>query len=443
MNTEFRRMVDESEDAYIYRICAMKDQQGIIDSWYDVRDILNESLMKNYTESAYRKKYQYFKKIFNANMDMLADSEAILTDIKESQRQLEFEKVKLRDERVALNKSYRDISRNDDMLRLLEDKISEISTKRYGVPETLTTSNKTLVNTNNSTLFVCLSDLHIGAENSNNFGAFNTEIAKKRLDKYLGEISKIRQRHRPSHCVVALMGDLINSNIHQTIRVTNRENVVEQIIEVSNMISDFIFGLSIYFDDLRVCDVPGNHTRLGKKDESLRDERLDDLIPWYLKASLKFQKNIKFVDEKYDPTIASVTISGKEYWIVHGDFDSFSKQGITDLVMLIGHIPEGIFFGHRHTCSYDDISGVKIIRSGSLSSPSDDYCISKRIKGHASQMVCICDRDGIQTLYPVDLEDKRTYTPSEISTFPIEQATKYTNFAKFAEVNIPSNTTTG
>jgi len=73
-------------------------------------------------------------------------------------------------------------------------------------------------------------------------------------------------------------------------------------------------------------------------------------------------------------------------------------------VMMLGYKPTAIFYGHLHRCSYDDISGVKIIRSGSFCGTVDDYTISKRLSGKASQMVCVLDHTGVTTCYPIDLQ---------------------------------------
>ena len=62
--TKYKRMVDETDEELIFRICRDKD---IIGTWNDVKDILNELLNADYGESTYRKKYQAFEKMFNAN----------------------------------------------------------------------------------------------------------------------------------------------------------------------------------------------------------------------------------------------------------------------------------------------------------------------------------------------------------------------------------------
>ena len=72
--------------------------------------------------------------------------------------------------------------------------------------------------------------------------------------------------------------------------------------------------------------------------------------------------------------------------------------------MFIGHGPSGVFCGHLHHCSYDDINDVKMIRSGSFAGTCDNYTVQKRLYSKPSQMVCVANKDGIQTMYPVVLD---------------------------------------
>ena len=74
------------------------------------------------------------------------------------------------------------------------------------------------------------------------------------------------------------------------------------------------------------------------------------------------------------------------------------------LSLTLPYIFSAILYGHLHRCSYDDISGVKIIRSGSFSGTTDDYTISKRLSGSPSQMVCIVNGDGVEACYPITLK---------------------------------------
>lgn len=311
-------------------------------------------------------------------------------------REIRREKQKLFDERAAFNKSNRDIARLQQDLDYLESLIKDTQYKPFEVIER-EDSDKDLI--------VMLSDLHIGLDVKSNFGEYNSKIAEKMLAKYLSEIKFAINRNRVQNVYVLLIGDLINGNIHPTVQLQNRENVVQQIQKASEMISEFLYSIAQICNKLYVNSVGGNHSRLSKKDEVLRDERLDDMIIWYLKAKLQNIVNIIFAeDENIDVTIAKNTIRGKVYYTVHGDYDSYSESGINKLVMMTKEIPHAVLMGHLHHNSYDDINDIKIVRSGSFAGTGDDYTISKRITGSPSQVMLVVSSDGIENFIPVNLK---------------------------------------
>ena len=64
----FKRLEGETEEQLIYRVASQKD---LIGTWQNVADILNDILGYAYSESAYRKKYQAFQKLMQANESKL------------------------------------------------------------------------------------------------------------------------------------------------------------------------------------------------------------------------------------------------------------------------------------------------------------------------------------------------------------------------------------
>ena len=256
----------------------------------------------------------------------------------------------------------------------------------------------------NKDMIICISDFHLGEDVTSEFGSYDSEIAADRLQRYFEEIQKVQELHGAENAYVILLGDLISGKIRTTIALENRENVVEQVQVAAELLSGFLYQLSGKFKTVYVNGVAGNHSRVGFKDEVLRDERLDNLIPWYMKAALNHIWNIKFMDNKnIDPTIGTMEIRNKKYVAVHGCMDKFDEKGISKLVLMLGYKPEAIFFGHLHHNSYDDIADIKIIRSGSFSGTGNNYCISKRLYGQPGQMVAIIDDSGIFALYPISL----------------------------------------
>lgn len=319
-------------------------------------------------------------------------------EIQLAKRELEAAKVQFRDERAAWNRQNTIDARVNQKLDYLETVLKE-SGERIYIPSPV----EVCVGSSDNDLLVILSDLHIGAAFSSEWGEYNSDIATRRLNQYIREIVKIAERHNSENCFVSIQGDLISGNIHKSIQVTNRENVIDQIKIAANLITDFCFELSNYFKKVTITNVSGNHSRIDKKEDALHSERLDDLIGWIVKNSLSHINKITFKENNLDIGIASIDIRGKEYIAVHGDYDSYSSSGVSNLCMMIHRIPYAILYGHLHHCSVDEVNGVKMVRGGSLAGSGDTFTIEKRLSGKPSQMVCVCSSAGIEAYYPVEL----------------------------------------
>lgn len=339
----------------------------------------------------------FVSEYFKSKEAINKDDDSYLAEIRAEKQELRKERQKLFDERTGLNKLLREQARCENDLEYLEKLVKERSfncLKPHTIQQTESDND----------LFICVSDFHLGLSSNNYFGKYDSDIAAERLSNYLNRILEIQKLHNSENAYIGFLGDLINGEIHFTTQLENRESLTVQVQKCAELLSSFIYEISKHFKNVYVNGVAGNHSRTSYKDQVLRGNRLDNLIPWYMKAALKHIDNITFVDdENYDDTIGKVTIRGNQYLLVHGDWDSFNQAGVSKLVMMIGYKPTAIFYGHLHKCSYDDIFGVKIIRSGSFSGTGDDYCVSKRIFGNASQMVVVLNNTGVKACYPIEL----------------------------------------
>lgn len=390
---KFERLQDETDEELIYRICSQKD---IIGTWSDVASIINRLTGNDFGESTYRKKFQSFQKMLNANQSKFTDSDEQLKELEFQKRELEREKIKFRDERNAWQKQNYIDARVEQKLDLLEDELLSQGKVNFELHDNVN------IHSDND-IFVILSDLHIGQAFSSPWGEYNSDIAKERLGRLLSEIIQIRKIHNSENCYISLQGDIISGNIHKSIQVTNRENVIQQIKLATELISSFCYELSKHFTNVFMSTVAGNHSRLDKKEEALHDERLDDLISWSVDLSLSHIENFHMIKNNYDNGISVLDIRGKLYIGVHGDYDTYNKSGVSNLCMYLGFVPYGITFGHLHTCAVDEANGVKMIRGGSLSGSGDSYTIEKRLSGKPSQMVCVCNEKGVVCYYPIEL----------------------------------------
>ena len=397
-----QRQSNENEEKYLWRLGQAKDAGTLELDWSEIADLMNKEFREDETEyrkeSAYRKAYTNAKRFQEAGVFSKYDGDSYVQELLLTKDEVRKEKQKLFDERKALNKISRDSARAEENFLRLEELIKESG--RSVLPEV---HHDSYLSDND--LVIALSDFHLGETFDNHFGRYDSGIAAERLAKYLDEILEIQRVHEARNAYVLLLGDLVSGSIHVTTQLENRENVVEQVQKSAEFISSFIYELSKHFNTVYVNSVAGNHSRLGLKDQVMRNERVDDLVPWYMKAKLSHLTNIVFMDESnIDSTIATIIIRQKYYVMVHGDYDSYSEAGVSKLVMMLGVKPHAIFYGHMHHCSYDDIAGVKIIRSGSFCGTGDDFTVSKRIYGKPAQMICVVNDNGVKACYPVDLD---------------------------------------
>lgn len=101
-------------------------------------------------------------------------------------------------------------------------------------------------------LLVSLCDIHYGMNVKNYWGEYNSSVCEKYMKNYLARIADIAIRSGVENCYVWMNGDIISGNTHVSIRVSNREDVIQQIIGVSELISWFIDELSFYFRNVYV-----------------------------------------------------------------------------------------------------------------------------------------------------------------------------------------------
>lgn len=340
---------------------------------------------------------EYYK--WKESQNKNKDDEDYLKEYQEMKRQLERAKIQYRDERNAWSKQNYTATRIDETLDILDRKLSDQGKINYDI------HNTPVINSDND-LICILSDLHIGATFKSLWGEYSTDIAKERLNKYLNEILKIQKIHGSEKCYVSLQGDLISGSIRRTIQVSNKENVIEQVKIAIELIGAFCYELTKYFNHVYLSNVVGNHSRLiENKEDSIHDERLDDLIGWSVGKNLEHIENFHMLTHrKLDIGIADLCVRNKTYIVVHGDNDQFNKQGLLSLCSMIGFFPYACLYGHLHTPSYDEINGVKMIRSGSLCGSGDSYTIEKRLCGDPSQTVLVCSKNGIDCIYNINLK---------------------------------------
>lgn len=350
---------------------------------------------KDYGESTYRKKYQDFCKLLNANQSKFSNTQAQIAEIRLERQALERERVKFRDERNSYNKLIREEARKqsyEDMIK------SIICTTVEPIEIDIKHNNESYLD---NSMLVHITDIHTGIEIDTFNNKFNQDILKERLAYYINKIIEIQRLHNSKDCYI-VVGEILSGLIHPNLRLQNNMDLMEQFKYISELLSSCLINISGIFDNIYVYTTPGNHSRISpKKEESLDGENMDVLLPFYLKARLQNITNIHIQDNIINPEIAMFVIHGTKIFAAHGHKDKPS-QVVQNFTMMYNMKPDIVLLGHRHTNGMTTVYDAKVIESGSVSG-ADDYAISIRKVNKPEQTVSIIDDNGLVCLYDIQL----------------------------------------
>lgn len=391
---KYQRYENESDEELIYRVCKDKD---LIGTWADVADILNDLLGQEYTESKYRKQYTAFTKMFSANENIFISDDNYIKQLKEQEQELKKERQKLSDERVEFNKQIREQARRESYEDLIKRVVCEnVEPIKVDVPRVMArhlTDNDILAH---------ITDIHTGIEISNFKNEFDEEILKERLEKYIAKIIQVKKLHNSENCYLVI-SEILSGIIHNTLRIQNNMDLMQQFKYVSELLSSVLIELANEFNEVYVYTVMGNHSRISpKKEDSLQGENMDILLPFYLKARLQNIYNIHICDNDICEDIAIFNIRGKHIMASHGDKDS-PQNVVQRWTMMFGVKPDICLLGHRHTNSLSTEYDTKVIQSGCFCG-TDDYAMSIRRTNKPEQIISVVSDDGLECIYDVQLD---------------------------------------
>lgn len=318
--------------------------------------------------------------------------------IRREQLELEKKRVLVRDQRTGFRQMLVKDARSDDLWGRLEEAIQKIP------PITHTLSQEqTDTATEECSIVALLSDIHYGIAFDGYYGKYNPAIAAERVMKYAKRIVDLQKETGVIHCVVGLLGDMVSGTIHQTIRIENRENLIQQIVGVSELTASFLRELAQVFHHIDVYSIGGNHSRIDlSAEDSLRAERVDCLVPWYCQAKLSECPHVVFHTNEYDDSFAVFNLYGKTYLCAHGDLDSDLKLSTLRIGEMLGKQIDYFFVGHLHVPDMR-LEQTGFIRNGAVVSGGDEYTSKKRLYAPAYQVCMTVNRNGVESVRPVRL----------------------------------------
>lgn len=401
----FNRLENENESNYLWRLGQAKDNGLVEYSWDDIADIMNKEFRDDVSEyrseAAYRKPYQQAKRFYESGVFKDFSQEQYIEELREAKQEVRKAKQQLFDERTAYNKSLREQARRESMFDIVKRAIEEYRPIRFDYqPPTARKGDNDLI--------IHLTDIHCGVNINSPMNQFNTEILKERLQKYLNEIIEIQRMYQSENAYLILGGDNISGIIHLNARIEAKENIITQIMVVTDLISDFIYELSKVFNKVEVHTTAGNHSRsTASKEETIKGENFDLLVPYICGKDLKNVENVEFVSNYLDCDIATFMVRGHMVYATHGDKDTV-KNVVYHMTNFARKaklpLPDMCYLGHRHTNSMETIDDVKVIQSGCVDG-MDSYTIDSRLVGTPEQTVTVVtEKHRVKALCDVPLD---------------------------------------
>ena len=374
----FTKNENESNEQYIYRICEHKDELG---TWDDVAALLNKELGNKFGESAYRKMYQSYQRVFDTVGVKQIENGKLIDDMIEVKEDIIKEKVRLTDRKREYNKTLRDEARIEDIKKAVTNYVQilpKLDVKPYSKDK------------NGNEAILMLSDLHIGEEFKNFTNEYNLKIAQERVSKMVAKTLYQCKKNDVNTLHVCNLGDLITGGIHVNGRIESEFGTIEQVKQAAEILSQVL----VEFDKNIPCVIyhscTDNHARVfADKEEHIEKENFGKLIDWYVEARIS-GSGVKMVHDNPDDSFFAFSLrNGKLVVGAHGNLDRVSSV-VQDYTMALGRVVSIVLLGHYHNEKQKNFQGAKVYINGSVVG-IDQYAMSRRFFGNPEQTLLIFD----------------------------------------------------
>lgn len=338
----YARLDGETDQELIYRICSEKDKIG---TWSDVKNILNRILHKTYGESTYRKSYQSFNKMMEANRNKFVNSNEQLEEINKQIEELKRERIKLQTSNIERNRIDRSVSRQEMYYEYVGNAITSLPLPEFNPFPIENKEGETIE------YLVALSDMHYGATFKSENNEYSPDIARDRLVYLTEELVQFTQKNKIGKLNIVCLGDVLQGLIHLTDLKINDSTVVKSCVEICRLIAMMLNTLSAY-TQIEYYHVPSaNHTQiraLGARANELMDEDLEYLIGNYIKDLCRDNKRINVHLASEGKQYLIIPVNGYDVIAMHGHQIKNIENSIKDISMMSREFTDYLLLGHLH-----------------------------------------------------------------------------------------------
>ena len=388
-------MINETWQGYAQRLCSNKYDLQL--TWQQVADLINAFFGFSYSEKYYR---SHFK---SGDWDEQKNVTSINTKENEQLAIPEFqmERMKLSDQITQNNALLRRMSREQTIKEIGIEAAKIVAEK---CPFAISTAPQKIIGKSDKAGILQLSDWHYGIVIDTIYNQYNPEIARKRISQLVSKVKDIIRKEGINYLYIFNLGDMIAGNTHLTIRLNSRVNVLNQIMEVSELLSNAIASLSTCVEGIDYFAALDNHSRIDPiRENSLELESLCRITTWYMKERLKELHHVLIhTNNKYGPDIITTSVWDHEVAAVHGHKDKPEKV-VNNLVLMTKHNFDLILTSHFHHFQADEKNEVLVLCNSSLIG-TDDYAQKLRLSAKPSQNFIVATPDNVaEVIYRIVL----------------------------------------
>ena len=394
MEENLKRREGESLFEWKLRLSLMKLNKETDLDWCELVELLEMDMSADhYRKLSYGYK-EYDDYIKSKTKEMIAQEEYEKLLAKELE--IKKEKVKLQDMRNLVNKQVRELSRKENLGEVLEKKLAELEMQ----PKIINDEYKNRVTSNRD--MVCLiSDIHYGIKTTNALSPYDSDICKLKMNYLIDKTIKFSLENDVDKLYVMILGDEISGLIHNTTRLEQREDVISQVIEVSELLYESIVKLANNLPYVIVGLAQGNHSRvMADKKDSLEHENFTRLIKEFLRLRLANISNVLLLENVFDEAIIELNIRGYNVIGLHGQNDSLNN--LDRLIEMFDKKIDYVCLGHYHQSKEFETNKTEIIVNGCFS--GDDYSKRLRLYNKPIQKLLLFDDTGKIATYNINLD---------------------------------------
>lgn len=394
MEENLKRREGESLFEWKLRLSLMKLNKETDLDWCELVELLEMDMSADhYRKLSYGYK-EYDDYIKSKTKEMIAQEEYEKLLAKELE--IKKEKVKLQDMRNLVNKQVRELSRKENLSEVLEKKLTELEMQ----PKIINDEYKNRVTSNRD--MVCLiSDIHYGIKTTNALSPYDSDICKLKMNYLIDKTIKFSLENDVDKLYVMVLGDEISGLIHNTTRLEQREDVISQVIEVSELLYESIVKLANNLPYVIVGLAQGNHSRvMADKKDSLEHENFTRLIKEFLRLRLANISNVLLLENVFDEAIIELNIRGYNVIGLHGQNDRLNN--LDRLIEMFDKKIDYVCLGHYHQSKEFETNKTEIIVNGCFS--GDDYSKRLRLYNKPIQKLLLFDDTGKIATYNINLD---------------------------------------